>query len=98
MANTKGSFEEQLAELQKVVERLEQGELSLDESVSLFERGALLSRACRGQISNAESRIQAVTDLDEDAPARVEDLAMAVEEGEDDEEEDDDDAYDDGRL
>jgi exodeoxyribonuclease VII small subunit len=98
MANLKGSFEEQLAELERVVERLEQGELSLDESVTLFERGALLSRACRGQIASAESRIQAVTDLDEDAPVRVEDLAMAVEEDEDDEEEDaNQDDYD-GRL
>jgi exodeoxyribonuclease VII small subunit len=98
MTNPKGSFEEQLAELEKVVERLEQGELALDESVTLFERGALLSRACRGQLANAESRIQAVTDLDENASARVEDLAMAVEEEEGDEEEQDDDAYDDGRL
>jgi exodeoxyribonuclease VII small subunit len=41
------SFEEQLAELETVVERLERGELTLEENVGLFERGVYLSNACK---------------------------------------------------
>ena len=41
------SFEEQLAELEKIVEQLEHGDLTLEQSVSLFERGVHLSNACK---------------------------------------------------
>ena len=41
------SFEEQMAELEKVVEQLEQGDLPLEENVTLFERGVQLSDACK---------------------------------------------------
>ena len=53
------SFEEQLAELEKVVDQLERGDLTLEDSVGLFERGMQLSEACKGQLATAESRIQA---------------------------------------
>lgn len=77
-----GSFEEQLAELEKIVEQLEQGELTLEQSVSLFERGVHLSNACKTQLSSAESRIQVLLDPEQKGPVRIEDLAMAVEEDE----------------
>jgi exodeoxyribonuclease VII small subunit len=51
-------FEEQIAELEKVVEQLEKGELPLEESVDLYERGVKLSNACKEQLDSAESRIQ----------------------------------------
>jgi exodeoxyribonuclease VII small subunit len=76
------SFEEQLAELEKIVEQLEQGELTLEQSVSLFERGVHLSNACKAQLSSAESRIQVLLDPEHKGPVRIEDLAMAVEEDE----------------
>ena len=41
------SFEEQLTQLEAVVDRLERGELTLDESVRLFEDGVRLSNACK---------------------------------------------------
>jgi len=78
------SFEEQLAELEKVVEQLERGDLSLEQSVSLFERGVYLSNACKEQLSNAESRIQVLLDPERKGLVRVEELALAVDEGEDD--------------
>ena len=53
-----GSFEEQLTALETVVERLERGELSLDESVRLFEEGVKLSNACKKELEAAEGRIQ----------------------------------------
>jgi exodeoxyribonuclease VII small subunit len=52
------NFEEQLTALEKVVERLEQGELSLDESVRLFEDGMKLSAACKTELEAAEGKIQ----------------------------------------
>ena len=76
------NFEEQLTELEKVVERLERGDLSLEENVSLFERGVLLSNACKTQLAGAESRIRVLLDPEEDGPVRVEDLAVAVEDDE----------------
>lgn len=82
-AGDPGSFEEQLAELEKIVEQLEQGELTLEQSVSLFERGVHLSNACKAQLSSAESRIQVLLDPEQKGPVRIEDLAMAVEEDED---------------
>ncbi len=51
-------FEEQLTALEAVVERLERGELSLDESVRLFEEGIHLSSACKLELEKAEGRIQ----------------------------------------
>ncbi len=81
------NFEDQLAELEKVVERLERGDLTLEENVSLFERGVYLSNACKAQLSSAESRIQVLLEPEDNGQTRVEDLAVAVadEEGDDEE-------------
>jgi exodeoxyribonuclease VII small subunit len=95
------SFEDQMAELEKVVDRLEKGDLTLEENMSLFERGVQLSNACKAQLASAESRIQVLLEPEAGGPVQVEDLAVAVadEEGDDDElDEDDDDELDDGRL
>ena len=102
-AGDPGSFEEQLAELEKIVEQLEHGDLALEQSVNLFERGVHLSNACKAQLSNAESRVQVLMDPEEDGSARVEDLAVAAADEEDEDEEFDpdekvDDDLDDGRL
>ena len=88
------SFEDQLAELEKIVERLERGDLTLEENVSLFERGVYLSDACKAQLSSAESRIQVLLDPSERGAARVEEFAVEVADEEGDEEED----LNDGRL
>jgi exodeoxyribonuclease VII small subunit len=55
-------FEEQITALETVVERLERGELSLDESVRLFEEGARLSNACKAELEAAEGRIQVLVE------------------------------------
>jgi exodeoxyribonuclease VII small subunit len=52
------SFEEQLTALESVVERLERGELSLEDSVRLFEEGMKLSDACKKELEAAEGKIQ----------------------------------------
>jgi len=51
-------FESDLKKLEDVVERLERGELSLDESVKLFEQGMKLSASCKKELDTAEGRIQ----------------------------------------
>lgn len=55
-------FEEDLTQLEAVVHRLERGELTLDESVRLFEEGMKLSEACRGELEKAEGRIQVLVE------------------------------------
>ena len=55
-------FEEQLTALEVVVERLERGELTLDESVRLFEDGVKLSEACKKELEAAEGRIQVLVE------------------------------------
>jgi exodeoxyribonuclease VII small subunit len=56
------NFEEQLTALESVVERLERGDLSLEESVRLFEEGIKLSDACKKELEAAEGRIQILVD------------------------------------
>jgi exodeoxyribonuclease VII small subunit len=55
-------FEEQLTALEAVVERLERGELSLEDSVRLFEEGITLSNACKLELEKAEGRIQVLVE------------------------------------
>jgi exodeoxyribonuclease VII small subunit len=52
------SFESSLDELEKVVRELEGGDLSLDRSLALFERGMNLSDTCRKQLEEAETRVE----------------------------------------
>jgi exodeoxyribonuclease VII small subunit len=85
------SFEEQLAELEKVVERLERGDMSLEENVTLFERGVQLSNACKSQLASAERRIRVLLEPESEEAPRFEDLALAVEEEQGDEEYSDED-------
>lgn len=51
------TFETCLDELEKVVKELEGGELSLERSIQLFERGMSLSDTCRQQLEAAETRV-----------------------------------------
>jgi exodeoxyribonuclease VII small subunit len=52
------SFESCLDELEKVVKELEAGDLPLERSLQLFERGMDLSDACRKQLEEAETRVE----------------------------------------
>ena len=56
------NFEESLTALESVVERLERGELSLEESVRLFEEGVKLSEACKKELESAEGRVQVLVE------------------------------------
>ena len=52
------AFEASLDELEKVVKQLEGGDLSLERSLELFEKGMTLSEACRKQLEEAETRVE----------------------------------------
>jgi exodeoxyribonuclease VII small subunit len=51
-------FEEALAKLEEIVRKMEQGELTLDESLASFEEGIRLARLCARKLDEAERRIE----------------------------------------
>jgi exodeoxyribonuclease VII small subunit len=55
-------FESAIAELEKIVKQLEDGDLPLDTSLALFERGVELSRYCHDQLGAAQKRIELLTE------------------------------------
>jgi exodeoxyribonuclease VII small subunit len=61
-------FEQSLAELEQLVERLEQGDTSLEQSLKDFERGIELTRACQQALKQAEQKIQILLGDNDDAP------------------------------
>jgi exodeoxyribonuclease VII small subunit len=55
------SFEAALAELERVVAALEQGEVALEESIKLYERGAALRAHCQKKLEDAEAKVAQIT-------------------------------------
>jgi exodeoxyribonuclease VII small subunit len=55
------TFETALAELEQIVSRLEAGELTLEESLALFERGQQLADFCNNLLDNASLRVEQLT-------------------------------------
>ncbi len=53
-------FEQALTELESVVERLERGDLPLEEALRVFERGVNLTRQCQGELKSAQQRVDAL--------------------------------------
>jgi exodeoxyribonuclease VII small subunit len=51
-------FESSLAELEVLVERLEQGDLALDDALKAFERGVALTRQCQGALKAAQQKVE----------------------------------------
>ncbi len=52
------SFEKALSDLEKIVEKMEKGELSLNESLALFEKGVKLARFLRHELDKAEKKVE----------------------------------------
>ncbi len=57
-------FEQSLAELQTLVERMENGELTLEDSLTTFEQGIRLSRECQSALQQAEQKVQMLLERD----------------------------------
>ena len=62
-------FEAALAELDLLVKKLEDGDLSLEQSLALYERGVQLSRFCHTKLEEAERRVEILTERGELKPA-----------------------------
>jgi exodeoxyribonuclease VII small subunit len=61
-------FEESLKRLEEIVKQLEQGDLTLEASLKLFEDGIKLSRLCSKQLDEAERRVEMLLQGDGDEP------------------------------
>ena len=55
------SFEDAIKELETVVGQLERGEVALDESIALYERGAALKARCEAKLKEAEEKVAKIT-------------------------------------
>jgi exodeoxyribonuclease VII small subunit len=61
-------FEKALAELESIVQRLEKGDVALEESIKIYERGEALKKRCEALLADAEMRVEKIT---RDAKGRV---------------------------
>lgn len=78
-------FEDRLTQLETVVEKLERGDLPLEESIRLFEEGVRLSEACKRELEKAEGRVQVLIE-GRNGAMRAADMDLGEEAGEDKEE------------
>ena len=72
------SFEAALEQLERIVKELENGDLPLERSIELFEKGMELSETCRKQLSAAETRVEVLLKRQ----GRIEAAPFVLEEGE----------------
>jgi len=62
------TFEQAFQQLGEVVQQLEGGELPLEQSLALFERGMALAKLCEGKLDDAEQRVQQLVGSDVEGP------------------------------
>jgi exodeoxyribonuclease VII small subunit len=62
------TFEQAMKELETVVDQLERGDVALDASITLYERGAALKKRCEDELKRAEEKVAAITLNAEGAP------------------------------
>ena len=62
---TTAGFEDEVRRLGEIVERMESGELPLEESLTLFEQGVLLARQAQARLDAAERRVEELLTIDE---------------------------------
>ncbi len=67
-------FEKKLSRLEEIVQKMERGDLALDESLKLFEEGVKLSRDCHGQLTKAEAHVKKLVGFDSSGKAITEDF------------------------
>jgi exodeoxyribonuclease VII small subunit len=58
MSETELTFEQAQAELEQIVERLERGQVPLDEAIALWERGEQLHAFCRAKLDTAQGKVE----------------------------------------
>ncbi len=70
------TFEDQLKQLETIVERLERGDLPLEESLTIFEQGIALSDNCKRELDAAEGRVQVLLQKGNTRERTAEDLDL----------------------
>jgi exodeoxyribonuclease VII small subunit len=65
------SFEDAVKRLSEIVQKLERGDLPLEESLLLFEEGVSLSRASQEKLDSAQKRVEELLGIDRDGKART---------------------------
>ena len=68
-------FEKNLKRLEEIVQKLENGELQLEESLKLFEEGVKISRQCNEKLSEAEKKVKVLLGTDGEGKAILKDFA-----------------------
>ncbi len=65
-------FEKKLLRLEEIVQKMEKGELTLENSLKLFEEGVKLSRECQSQLTKADAQVKKLVSIDESGQAVTE--------------------------
>lgn len=60
------NFEKKLLELEKIIERLEDGECTLEESIELFEKGIKITGECKTTLENAQKKIIELAEIEDE--------------------------------
>lgn len=74
MRKSEKGFEEAMKELEEIVETLEKGDLTLDESIKVFQRGIELSKFCSKRLNEVERKITMLIEDQGDGSVRDEEL------------------------
>jgi exodeoxyribonuclease VII small subunit len=69
MAEAELTFEQAFGQLEEVVRQLESGELSLEQSLALFEKGMRLAKLCEGKLDQAEQKVSQLVGVGSEEPA-----------------------------
>lgn len=67
-------FEQKLSRLEEIVQSMEEGDLSLEDSLKYFEEGVKISRQCHSQLDKAEQKVQVLLKADETSGIETEDF------------------------
>lgn len=68
-------FEKKLSRLEEIVNKMEKGELALEESLTLFEEGVKLSRECHQKLNDAEAKVKLLVSMDQNGKATTTNFA-----------------------
>ncbi len=69
-------FEKKLGRLEQIVQKMEKGELELEESLKLFEEGVKLSRDCHSQLNEAEVKVKKLIGFDAEGKPQTENFEV----------------------
>lgn len=70
-------FEKKLGRLEEIVQKMEAGDIALEDSLKMFEEGIKLSRECNSQLSAAEQKVKLLLGVDENGNPKTEDFNPA---------------------